>query len=417
MRKTKTTSRKRNNLGPGRRSRTGRGRHRRAGQPAAHDVPAHPPTRTSNGARRRARRSGCAGQHIIEGRDVPTARWSAMAPTIRWMKDCEPSNLMEGANAAGKERVNKLHQRLYGADAPWRREAAKGRREGSRGAGEAARGRKTGRAGQPRAGGGEWKGWKGRPNPSVEYRLPAATPRSGDDVGGTPVIPVHGPPRVNQDQVRPERPARGATANLRLNLGGRRFGPGKPRGNSSLRRGRRHAVRSFFSRSTRMARYRLLRAQYLPGDSMLHGDFRERVSRQAGRRSSATERRTEIAVAEHRRWSPRRRGPRDDRKGAHAARTDAGVIEPVDALPLDSYDAGVHSRQQQAAHHAKAARRPGEGREMTRLLGATAGAAAGRGFRAGCGAADGRHKGCADLWADDHHIRQGTARRAMSPAR
>lgn len=55
--------------------------------------------------------------HVIDGGIVLGGTEVGNDCDIAW--NMEPTNQMEGVDDAGKENVNKLHQRLYGRDAPW----------------------------------------------------------------------------------------------------------------------------------------------------------------------------------------------------------------------------------------------------------------------------------------------------------
>ena len=72
--------------------------------------------------------------HVIEDRIVPAGTEVGEGTDIPF--DQAPSNQMEGVDDEGRRKVNELHQRLYGADAPWHTEEAEECRKADQGAAE-----------------------------------------------------------------------------------------------------------------------------------------------------------------------------------------------------------------------------------------------------------------------------------------
>jgi hypothetical protein len=189
------------------------GMHEQA-NPPPHDVPK--PSANPAQEEQQQRREGSGGPryrlratHVTsEGRVVPAGTLVGDGTDHKWDKDTDPSNLMEGANAAGKERVNQLHQRLYGADAAWHDERIQ--KDVQQDLEDQKKQREEEKAAEPvsHAQAVEMgKEWKGPPNPFVQARL-AGTPVPGPAaiVGDTSGNPGVARPRVNQENVRPERP-------------------------------------------------------------------------------------------------------------------------------------------------------------------------------------------------------------------
>jgi hypothetical protein len=188
------------------------GMHEQA-NPPPHDVPRPPADPAQEEQQQRREGSGgpqyrLRGKHIIEGREVPAGTLVGDGTDYPWNKDTDPSTMMEGANAAGRERVNRLHQRLYGADAPWHDERIQ--KDAQKDLEDQKTQREEEKAAEPvsHAQAVEMgKEWKGPPNPFVQARL-AGTPVPGPAaiVGDTSGNPGVAKPRVNQDNVRVERP-------------------------------------------------------------------------------------------------------------------------------------------------------------------------------------------------------------------
>ena len=65
--------------------------------------------------------------HVIDGRVVPAGTEVGTDTDIPF--DQVPSNQMEGLDPEGIDKVNELHQQLYGVDAPWHSEAETAKRE------------------------------------------------------------------------------------------------------------------------------------------------------------------------------------------------------------------------------------------------------------------------------------------------
>jgi hypothetical protein len=187
------------------------GMHEQANVPTR-DVPT-PPANPEQQASERAR--GASGpqyrlraKHVIDGREVPAGTLVGDGTDYPWDEDTDPSNLMEGANAAGKERVNKLHQRLYGADAPWHDERLQ--KDVEKDLEDQKKQREEEKSAEPvsHAQAVEMgKEWKGPANPFVQARL-TGSPVPGPQaiVGDTSGNPGMARPRINQENVRPERP-------------------------------------------------------------------------------------------------------------------------------------------------------------------------------------------------------------------
>jgi hypothetical protein len=147
------------------------------------------------------------GAHLLEGRIVP-AGTIVGAGTGYPLNDDQPSNAMEGANEAGRAKVNELHQRLYGADAPWhderrQRDVQKDLEEQKKQRDEEKNSEPVSHAQAVERG----REWKGPPEPMMAARLsgapvPGAPPITGDRAGG-PGVAV---PRIPQEQPRVEKP-------------------------------------------------------------------------------------------------------------------------------------------------------------------------------------------------------------------
>lgn len=180
------------------------GMHQQA-DPPQHDVPSPP----ANPNERRPESSGAQfrlrSKHIIDGREVPagTIVGEGTGYPVK-----EPSNLMEGANEAGKQAVNKLHQRLYGANAPWHDE--KLQKDVQKDLEDQKKQREEEKSAEPvshEQAVEMGKEWKGPPDMFVEHRLHgtpiAGPPVIAGDVGGNPGMAK---PNINQDNVRVERP-------------------------------------------------------------------------------------------------------------------------------------------------------------------------------------------------------------------
>lgn len=85
--------------------------------PPDHPPPQSPPEETRDTRRPSNGRYRLLADHVIHGGIVPAGTEVGNDCDIAW--NVEPTNQMEGIDEAGKENVNKLHQRLYGRDAPW----------------------------------------------------------------------------------------------------------------------------------------------------------------------------------------------------------------------------------------------------------------------------------------------------------
>jgi hypothetical protein len=167
-----------------------------------HDVPSPSANPRQEGSEGGGPQYRLRSPHIIEGVVVPAGTIVGEGTSY---PTAQPSNMMEGANEAGKGKINEFHQRLYGADAPWhdpkrqrdvvedRKEQEKQRKE-EEGAEPVSHSQALERG----------KEWKGPPNPLVEARqagVPPAgpSPITGDRAGGPGVsVPRTEPQRVER---------------------------------------------------------------------------------------------------------------------------------------------------------------------------------------------------------------------------
>lgn len=147
-------------------------------------------------------------QHVLsDGRLLETGTIVGADQEVTW--DGPPTNQMEGVNDAGKAEVNKVHQRLYGADAPWHdpkfqrdpAEDVKAQEQQQREEKEAA---PVSHAQAVEHG----KDWEGRPDPVVQARVSGVpSPATvAPTIGGQPSGPGVAQPKINETDVRPERP-------------------------------------------------------------------------------------------------------------------------------------------------------------------------------------------------------------------
>jgi hypothetical protein len=180
-----------------------------AANPPQHDVPRPP----GNPAQERPREGAgggpqyrLRGTHIIEGRTVPKGTVVGDGGEYPW--DTDPSNIMEGVNDAGKRKVNELHQRLYGVDAPWH--DPKIQRDTEEDLKKQEEQRKEEEDAEPvsHAQAAERdKEWKGRPDPYVVAKQTGAPVLGLPSVSGdTSANPGLARPRINQENIRVERP-------------------------------------------------------------------------------------------------------------------------------------------------------------------------------------------------------------------
>jgi hypothetical protein len=86
-------------------------------EPAKQEEPTDKPAEEARTRPHSNGRYRLLADHVIHGGIVPAGTEVGNDCDIAW--DMEPTNQMEGVDEAGKESVNKLHQRLYGRDAPW----------------------------------------------------------------------------------------------------------------------------------------------------------------------------------------------------------------------------------------------------------------------------------------------------------
>lgn len=118
-----------------------------------------------------------------------------------------PTNQMEGVNDAAIKAINDVHQRLYGADAPWHdpkagastEEDLRIQEEQQREIADAAPVSHQQAVEQD-------KKWEGRPDPFVQARVAGVAPPPQQTFSGVPGGPGVATPNVDASNPRPEKP-------------------------------------------------------------------------------------------------------------------------------------------------------------------------------------------------------------------